>query len=483
MAYSVYGSAYHGPRSYGLSPNGAGSNGLNGHSPTDTPNSAVAKVQRHPVYYLNSGDIHFLVENYLFRVHRYFFERESAVFREKLGIPAPAGQSPKGSTDTNPYPLEDVRADDFSQFLWVFYNPAYSLYDADVPQWSAILKLAYDWRFSEVKKLCCRELEKFEIEPVLKIELYQRYDIDKKLLIPSYAALTVRAEPLSVREGRQLGLETALLLATARECARGRVSEHGKLSPTAASLDTDPLVRVIKEVFGLPSDLSSPPLSPITAPGGYNPITGDAPSVPSSRPAHSRQVSASITSSFGGGAARPGSPLASGAFSSFGEAANTFVNPDTTDVSTTLPADTPAVPLEVNLLETTSNADTTDDKGADKISNPETSSNAGGTESEKASGDGSGVADNNAPSDPPPTTGGGFSSSLFGDINLGGSTDDAAGETKTEGGADGSGDAPPATPAGEDGTGTDNEFGGFNVKKKGNKKGGGSGRGRGGPRA
>lgn len=63
------------------------------------------------------------VENYIYRVHRYFFERESAWFREKLGAPAPAGQTPKGSSDANPFPLEEVAADDFSKFLWVFYNP------------------------------------------------------------------------------------------------------------------------------------------------------------------------------------------------------------------------------------------------------------------------------------------------------------------------------------------------------------------------
>ena len=56
-------------------------------------------------------------------MHSYFFERESAVFREKLAAPAAAGQPRKGSSDTNPFPLDDVRADDFSKFLWVFYNP------------------------------------------------------------------------------------------------------------------------------------------------------------------------------------------------------------------------------------------------------------------------------------------------------------------------------------------------------------------------
>ena len=106
---------------------------------------AAEKVRRHPKYYLNGGDVHFLVrsstivcdicdadrnglpplqvENYIFRVHRYFFERESLFFREKLGAPPPPGQPPKGSSDVNPFPLDDVHEEDFSRFLWVFYNP------------------------------------------------------------------------------------------------------------------------------------------------------------------------------------------------------------------------------------------------------------------------------------------------------------------------------------------------------------------------
>ena len=63
------------------------------------------------------------VENWIFRVHRYFFERESAVFREMLCAPPPPGQAAKGSSDTNLLPLHGVTEVDFSRFLWVFYNP------------------------------------------------------------------------------------------------------------------------------------------------------------------------------------------------------------------------------------------------------------------------------------------------------------------------------------------------------------------------
>ncbi|CAL1711779.1 unnamed protein product [Somion occarium] len=279
--YSPYGSSY---RPAFTSPTSAVQGG-----------TAVEKVKRHPQYYLQGGDIHFLVEHFLFRVHRYFFERESAVFREKLATPAAAGQPPKGSSDTNPYPLEDVRADDFSRFLWVFYNPKYSLYDADLDDWSVILKLAFDWRFSEVKKLACRELEKISIEPVTKIKLYQDYELDRKLLIPSYLFLTQREEPLTLHEGRQLGLETALLIATARECARGKPSVNGTHSPSAAKIPNEDLEDIIRRVFGLSGGPPSPSLSPVA-------VVGNQPAPSASAAARTASIAASSVTS---GAATP----------------------------------------------------------------------------------------------------------------------------------------------------------------------------------
>lgn len=115
--------------------------------------------------------------------------------------------------------------------LTTSYVRKYSIYDANVDEWSSILKLSYEWRFPKVKRLASRYLEKYEIDPIQKIELYQLYEIDKRLLIPSYIALVNRQEPLSITEGRRLSLETALMIATARECARGRPLDSGKHSP------------------------------------------------------------------------------------------------------------------------------------------------------------------------------------------------------------------------------------------------------------
>ncbi len=62
------------------------------------------------------------MENSLFRVHRYFFTRDSSIFLEKLPHPPPPGEFSKGASDNNPLVLEDTLKVDFERLLWVFYN-------------------------------------------------------------------------------------------------------------------------------------------------------------------------------------------------------------------------------------------------------------------------------------------------------------------------------------------------------------------------
>jgi hypothetical protein len=54
---------------------------------------------------------------------RYFFDRESPVFRKLFADSAVNGHHRVGASDNDPLVLHDVRMDDFSRFLWVFYNP------------------------------------------------------------------------------------------------------------------------------------------------------------------------------------------------------------------------------------------------------------------------------------------------------------------------------------------------------------------------
>lgn len=236
-------------------------------------NSAVSphpngeRIVRHGEYYIHGGDVIFRVENYLFRVHRFFFTRDSAFFRDRLPHPPPPGEFTKGSADNNPFILEDTIRVDFERFLWIFYNPKYSIYEASVEEWTSILKLAHQWDFVEAKALALRELEQLEIPALQKIIIYQTHNIDRNLLQEAYAALTLRDEPISIEEGRELGLETALQLARAREMARapvfsGKKSGASRSPVNLAGVELDALIQDLFQLsapIGVPERPSTPP--------------------------------------------------------------------------------------------------------------------------------------------------------------------------------------------------------------------------------
>ncbi|KAF7315030.1 MI domain-containing protein [Mycena indigotica] len=108
----------------------------------------------HKDYNFIDGSVKFVVENTIFKVHRFFFERESQFFRHLL-----AG---RGSL-TAPFVLPDVKSDEFAAFLWVFYNPNYLQYNTSTENWRAILSLASLWDFTEVKALALHKLKKGEM--------------------------------------------------------------------------------------------------------------------------------------------------------------------------------------------------------------------------------------------------------------------------------------------------------------------------------
>jgi hypothetical protein len=54
-------------------------------------------------------------------VHRYFFERDSAIFAAMFSLPPVVGERPEGEVIENPIVLEGVNALDFDRFLSVLY--------------------------------------------------------------------------------------------------------------------------------------------------------------------------------------------------------------------------------------------------------------------------------------------------------------------------------------------------------------------------
>lgn len=58
----------------------------------------------------------------LFKVHRYFFQKHSMVFREIFAAEAPKAGVKDGSSDEHPIVIYDVSTSDFEAILWYFYH-------------------------------------------------------------------------------------------------------------------------------------------------------------------------------------------------------------------------------------------------------------------------------------------------------------------------------------------------------------------------
>lgn len=108
-----------------------------------------------------------------------------------------------------------------------------------------------------MKKLAVDELQKLDIEPIEKITTYDRYHIDKSLLLPAYKLLCKRAGRMSIEEGEQLKLHTVLGIQEARERAIRSAAEGGCRSPTSADADDEELEKILIDVFSLKGRVSN----------------------------------------------------------------------------------------------------------------------------------------------------------------------------------------------------------------------------------
>ncbi|KAG6381999.1 hypothetical protein JVT61DRAFT_630 [Boletus reticuloceps] len=214
----------------------------------------VSRVVQHKDFYLRGGDVTSLSVS--------TFASPSLLganlFQPEQQQQQHAGNEQPGSTDGNAFTLEETTSEDFARFLWVFYNPKYSLYDAPLDTWLSVLKLANRWTFDSVKELSVRELEKLEIEPIEKIAIYHKFNISRLYLVPSYIAVCKRDKSLSFSEGMNLGMETVLRIAEARERLRLQASESGVRSPTFEDFEDNEVETLVREIFNLGSRPTSP---------------------------------------------------------------------------------------------------------------------------------------------------------------------------------------------------------------------------------
>jgi hypothetical protein len=92
-------------------------------------------------------------------------------------------------------------------------------YNTDFNGWCSILLLASKWQFEKVHAIAVKRLGECDCDPVKKIELCTRSNIDRTWITEAMNALVLRAEPLSVTEAEKVGYSMATSVSERRETA------------------------------------------------------------------------------------------------------------------------------------------------------------------------------------------------------------------------------------------------------------------------
>ncbi|KAF8993836.1 hypothetical protein BDQ17DRAFT_114200 [Cyathus striatus] len=224
-----------------------------------TSTNGIKQTERHKEFYIPGGDFHLIAGNTThFLVHTYFFLRESEYFRELLHTPT--GESRKASDPSSALSI-DASADEFAMFLRVFYNPKYTYFDnMTTADWIVILNLAHKWRFSEVKALAIRELEKIEIDLVPRIALYNKNEVDARYILPLYTKLCARDKIPTEEEAEMLDRKTLTFVFRARERLRapdvgaGGDGSDDLISPLPGGMGLDTVLGILRGMLKIETD-------------------------------------------------------------------------------------------------------------------------------------------------------------------------------------------------------------------------------------
>ncbi|KAK7012804.1 hypothetical protein R3P38DRAFT_3279276 [Favolaschia claudopus] len=197
---------------------------IDAQSPADNTSSA----SRHQDYYLQTvvfkGRSWIQVEDCLFNVPRYHFERGSEVFAGMFSVPQPGGDTCKeGQGDSNPIVLVGKSSADFQALLKILYpldiEPVMKNSSTwmTTGEWISVLKLSTEWRFLHIRKMAIEMLASTtEISSVQRIVLARKYEV-ASWLCRGYLELAQSTESISDEEGELLGWKTAFRLIQARE--------------------------------------------------------------------------------------------------------------------------------------------------------------------------------------------------------------------------------------------------------------------------
>ncbi|KAI0295261.1 hypothetical protein BC826DRAFT_1009140 [Russula brevipes] len=162
----------------------------------------------HKRFFFEDGNITFLVDGILYRVHRYFFCQTA------LTLPTQEGATSPGPVIS----LENVKSKDFDALLSVLYPLNFNVPDEySFEELSSILDLSTRWGFTSIRDLAIRCLK--PPSPHQRLILGRKYSV-KQWILPALQALCERPQPLTLDEARVMDFEDVVLVGSVREAVR-----------------------------------------------------------------------------------------------------------------------------------------------------------------------------------------------------------------------------------------------------------------------
>ncbi|KAI9465226.1 hypothetical protein BJY52DRAFT_1114002, partial [Lactarius psammicola] len=175
---------------------------------------------QHNKYFFKDGNVTFLVDGFLYCVHRYFFSRDSLYFSTRF---AQLGVRDHEASSTI-VSLGDVECKDFEAFLSVLYPENFEEQDLSYEQWRSVLHLSTRWGFASLRKLALRSIKPPTASD--RLLLARTYAVDH-WIVPALTALCERTASLSLDEAHGMSMEDVVLVATIREDIRSKAIRSG----------------------------------------------------------------------------------------------------------------------------------------------------------------------------------------------------------------------------------------------------------------
>ncbi|KAI0002273.1 hypothetical protein BJV74DRAFT_741415, partial [Russula compacta] len=171
---------------------------------------------RHDRFFFDDGNIIFLVEGVLYRIHRYFFCSDSSEFKDRIS--RLSAEQEQESSPPPLIPLHDVKPVDFDAFLSILYPLNFNTREEhSFEEWTSILDLSTRWGFTTIRDLAIRCLK--PPTPLQRLLLARKCGVEEWIL-PALQELCERPLPLTLDEARLMDVEDIVLVGSVRETVR-----------------------------------------------------------------------------------------------------------------------------------------------------------------------------------------------------------------------------------------------------------------------